>query len=29
MTADAAKDFGLIDQVLVKRPEPAQQPSLT
>ena len=27
MTADAAKDFGLIDQVLIKRPEPAAQPT--
>ncbi len=27
MTAEAAKDFGLIDQVLVKRPEPAAPPT--
>ncbi len=25
MTADAAKEFGLIDEVMVKRPEPASQ----
>ena len=25
MTADAAKEFGLIDEVLMKRPEPAPQ----
>jgi ATP-dependent Clp protease protease subunit len=27
MTAEAARDFGLIDQVLQKRPEPAPQPT--
>ena len=27
MTAEAAKEFGLIDQVLSKRPEPAAPPA--
>lgn len=27
MTADAAKEFGIIDQVLMKRPEPAATPA--
>jgi ATP-dependent Clp protease protease subunit len=26
MTADAAKEFGIVDQVLIKRPEPAPAP---
>ena len=29
MTAEAAQEFGLIDQVLAKRPEPAAPPALT
>src|SRR5690606_40005211 len=27
MTADAAKEFGIVDQVLTKRPEPAPAPA--